>query len=200
MNSFYGSYRTRKFTDIFKNVTEFINGYTSNGIPPTIHYGEIWGSYQQPENAQTLYYLLYARYGNSHICNADENQFKYKVWATIYQYGPTWEKNVEVQKMLRDLSITDIEQGAKIIYNKAFNNGSEPKTTTKTELDYINEQNVTNYQRNKLDAYGNLMALLRRDVTEEFLSKFRNLFNFVASPQDPLWYETSDEEEEEEDQ
>ena len=40
-------------------------------------------------NATTLYYLLYARYGNSHIVNTDENQFTYKLFSTIFMYGPT---------------------------------------------------------------------------------------------------------------
>lgn len=79
MNSLYGNYRTRKFTDIFPNVDTFITGYTNNGITTTI----------SQDSAKTLYYLLYSKYGNSHIANSDENQFQYKVWSTIYMYGPT---------------------------------------------------------------------------------------------------------------
>ena len=48
-------------------------------------------------SVKTLFFLLYAKYGNNPIANSDVNQFKFKVWATIYAYGPMWEKKVEIQ-------------------------------------------------------------------------------------------------------
>ena len=86
MNSLYGNYRTRKFTDIFPNVDEFLAKYRNCGIITPI----------QEATLTNLYYLLYARYGNSHITNSDENQFIYKVFALIFQYGPTWEKRLDI--------------------------------------------------------------------------------------------------------
>jgi len=37
-----------------------------------------------------------------------------------------------------------------------------------------------------MDAYANLMALLEKDVTEEFINKFKNLFMIIVEPQLPL--------------
>ena len=86
LNSLYGNYRTRKFTDIFPDVETFLQNYKNNGIQTTI----------SDESATTLYYLLYSRYGNSHIANSDETQFKYKLFGTVFSYGPTWEKRLDM--------------------------------------------------------------------------------------------------------
>ena len=95
-NSLYGNYRTRKFTDIFPNVGKFTDEYEHAGIPPTL---------SEDSSVTTLYYLLYARYGNSCIASSDENQFKYKMWTIIYSYGPAWEKRVEIQKNLTQITL-----------------------------------------------------------------------------------------------
>jgi hypothetical protein len=46
-------------------------------------------STSNPDNVSLVYYLLYARYGNNPIANRDENQFKFKIFSVIFQYGPT---------------------------------------------------------------------------------------------------------------
>ncbi len=187
-NLLYGNYRTRKFTDIYPSATEFLTDYDGsseleNGIPTTI----------TEENARTLYYLLYARFGNSHIANSDETQFKYKIFSTIFQYGPTWEKRLEVQKSLRALNEAELMAGSKQINDHAYNpstivdNGPNPVSG---EIETTNEQTRTKYQRGKMDAYAMLMSLLEKDVTEEFLGKFKKLFLYIVEPQEPLWYET----------
>ena len=91
-------YDTKIFTDIWDEVDEFIYDYKHVGIPTTI----------SDSNATTLYYLLFARYGNNPIANYDENQFKYKVMSIIFQYGPTWEKRLSVQNTLRGLQLSDL--------------------------------------------------------------------------------------------
>ena len=83
-------YSTKKFTDYFVTVDEFIEEYNAAAIPTTI----------SETSAKTLYYLLFSKYGNNPIANYDETQFKYKIWATIFQFGPTWEKRLEIQTRL----------------------------------------------------------------------------------------------------
>ena len=72
-NSLYGNYRTRTFTDICKDVDEFLKDYKNIGIPTSV----------DDPTAQLVYYLLYANYGNSHIASSDENKFKYKLFSLI---------------------------------------------------------------------------------------------------------------------
>ena len=179
-NSEYGNYRTKKFTDFYPNAKDFVNDYHLCGIPSTI----------TDDTATTLYYLLYARYGNSHIISSDENQFKYKMFSIIFQYGPTWEKRLDIQNKLRNLTEDELMRGTKAIYNTANNPGTEPSTGSLEELQYINSQNTTGYKKSKMDAYANLLALLDTDVTEDFIKKFGKLFITILEPREPLWYRT----------
>ena len=176
--SLYGSYRQKKFTDVYDSVEKFLTDYNGVGLPTTISQG----------SAQTLYYLLYGRYGNDVIASSDINRFKYRLFGIIFQYGPTWEKRLEIQEKLRGLSEDEILTGSRQIYNNAQNPSTEPSTDTTDELQYINEQNVTKNRRGKLDAYAMLMELLRSDVTNELLTKFKTLFLTVIEPEEPLYY------------
>lgn len=176
--SLYGSYRQKKFTDVYDSVEKFLADYNGVGLPTTISQG----------SAQTLYYLLYGRYGNDIIASSDINRFKYRLFGIIFQYGPTWEKRLEIQEKLRGLTEDEILTGSRQIYNNAQNPSTEPSTDTTDELQYINEQNVTKNRRGKLDAYAMLMELLRSDVTNELLTKFKTLFLTVIEPEEPLYY------------
>ena len=181
-DSYYGSYRTRKLTDIYTKADDLISGYQSF---PAAASEELTTA-----QLQTIYYLLYARYGNSHISYSDENQFKYALYSGIWQYGPIWAKKVEIQKMLRGLSEDELITGGKAIYNHSFNPSSAPSTSTLEELLTINDQNTTNYKKSKMEAYGMLWGMLDTDVTTDFLDKFKKLFITITAPDYPLLYET----------
>lgn len=180
MNSLYGNYRTRTFIDVFPNADDFEEQYNDCGIPNVI----------TDANLSTLYYLLYSRYGNSHIANSDENQFVYKVFATIFQYGPTWEKRLDIQSKLRNLTDSELVSGAKQIVNHSYNPSTIPSTSDIEELPTVNDQNTSHYKKSKLDAYNLLLDLLETDVTGEFLDKFKKLFITITEPDYPLWYVT----------
>lgn len=176
-----GGFRTRTFANIFPSLDDFLNEITSS---------EITIEFQNEGTLKTLYYLLYARYGNSHISYSDENQFKYALYSIIFMYAPTWEKRLEIQKKLRLLSDNELMLGGKAIYNKAYNPGTPPSTDTLEELTTINEQNTTNYKKSKLEGWSLLISLLETDVTEYFISRFKKLFIKVAATGIPLLYET----------
>ena len=176
-NDLFKTYLTRSFADIFPSVEDFLTEYKAASIPTTI----------TDPNAQTLYYLLYSKYGNSHIANSDENQFKYKLWSTIFMYGPTWEKRLEIHNKLRSLTEDDLLQGAIQIYNHSFDPGTAPSTLDTNELETVNDQKVSKYSRSKLDAYQFLYDLLKVDVTKSFLDRFKDFFD-PFGPGLPLWY------------
>ena len=182
-NSLYGNYRTRKFTDIYDNVDDFLEDYSNNGLPMLV----------DTTNMTTLFYLLYARYGNSSIASSDENQFKYKLFSLVFQYGPTWAKRLEIQDKIRNLTEDELRESAKALYNHSYNPSTLPSTDTVDELLTINEQNVTKHRRSKTDAYALLNDLLETDVTEEFISKFKKLFITIVEPELPLWYVSNEE-------
>lgn len=181
----YGNYRNKKFTDIWSGQESFYADYTSNGITVTI----------SETTVTLLYYLLYARYGNSTIASSDETQFKYKVFSTIFMYGPTWEKRLELQKEIRALKIEEVQKGGKAIYNTALNPNQSPTTTSLEELKYINSQNTSNFVKSTPEAYAIIIDLLETDVTEEFIGRFKKLFLTVVSPELPLWYVTNENDE-----
>lgn len=177
-------YNTMTFAELFDNAEKFIQEYRGNGISPLI----------SDVNATTLYYLLYAKYGNSPIANADLNQAKYKIWSIIYMYGPTWEKELEIQRKVRELTDEEMLQGSKTIMNHAFNPSGEPSTATLTELEKIDEQNSNNYKRGKLEGYQAVLSLLKTDVTAFFLSKFKIVFKQFVIAENPTVYITEGEE------
>lgn len=164
-----------KFTDVWDNADAFVSQYMAN--PTRIQVMQI-----EEATATTLYYLLYSRYGNSPIANLDIYQFKFKLWSIIAQYGPTWEKQLDMQQKLRAMTDDELMLGSKIIYNHAYNDGSSPSTDSLEETPYINEQNTTNNKKNKLQAYNELMTLLQTDVTDYFLNKFKPLFKKIIVP------------------
>lgn len=182
----YGNFRTRTFAEIYEGkVDNFVKSCTDSGIPLKI----------KTENLITLFYLLYARYGNSHIASSDENAFKYKLQSIIFMYGPTWEKRVEIQDALRQLTEEDLLKGSQAIYNTANAPGTELAGLVDNEgkVDYISGQNTTAYRKSKMEGYASLASLLETDVTKEFIDKFANLFLKLIKPYDPLWYVTEGE-------
>lgn len=178
--SLYGNYRQVKFTDVYPDVATFLAEYNNNGIKTTI----------SQDSATTLYYLIYSRFGNSVIASSDTNRFKYDLFGTIFSYGPTWEKKLDIQEKLRNLTDDELFAGATQIYNHAYNPGTAPSTGTLDELPAINEQNTSKYKKDKMSGYAMLVSLLDTDVTESFISKFKKLFITVVQPELPLWYAT----------
>lgn len=178
-----GNHRMPQFTDIYPNVDTFLKQYKSIGIPTTI----------SEESVNVLYFLLYSRYGSEYIAASDRNRFEYNLFAIIWQYGPTWEKRVEIQKKFREMTEDELLKGSTQIYNTADNPGTAPTTSTLEELQYINHQNTTKSIRSKLDAYGMLESLLEKDVTGEFLDKFKKLFNPFAGPELNTQFITGDD-------
>lgn len=137
-----------------------------------------------------LYYLLVARYANSVIASDDENRFKYQMFSIIFQYGPTWAKELEIQKSIRTLTEDELREGTRSTVNNAANPSTQPSTIDTEELPYVNQQNVSKVKRSKVDGYALVLSLLKEDVSEEFLRRFQKLFLTVVQPERPLWYIT----------
>lgn len=183
MSRMIPQYDTKLFTEIWEEASDFLADYGDNGIATTI----------STASATTLYYLLYAKYGNNPIANLDEEQFKYKVFSIIYAYGPTWEKRLDIQSKLRGLTEDQLIVGGKVIHNSALNPETAPGTQTLNELDYINAQNTSNIKKSKMDAYAQLWELLDTDVTTSFIDKFKVCFKQFVRPERTWIYVTEDD-------
>ena len=190
-NEMIPQYSTITFTDVWDSAGEFKSDLADSPFAGCI-------STTSPDNVSLVFYLLYARYGNNPIANLDVTQWKFKIFSTIFQYGPTWEKRLDVQKKIRNLTETDLLAGSKAIYNSALNPSTTPSTGSLDELTYINSQNTTNYKKPKMEAYAQLWDILQTDVTEEFLVKFKKCFKIFVSAEQPLLYVSDIDEDEEE--
>lgn len=185
----FPEYITKTFTQIFPSYNDFKSDYddlmplVSGGVAPLT-----------ADNIQATYYLLYARYGNTPIVNFDETQFKMKLLAVIATYGPTWERKKAIQKSLRDLTEEQLLQGAKQIYNHAYNPSTEPTTAQLEELTHINDQNTTNNKKSKMEAFSILWANLHVDSTDEYMNKFKNCFSRFVGNQFPVIYVDEEDE------
>ena len=194
MNNFemMPQYNTVKFVDIWDSVEDFKSDLAASPFDGCIKDGSTQGD---PDNVSLVFYLLYARYGNNPIANYDINQWKFKIFSTMFQYGPSWEKRLDIQKTLRGLSEADLLAGAKAIHNNALNPSTAPSTGSLDELTFINAQNTTNYKKSKMEAYAQLWDLIETDVTEDFLVKFKKCFKIFVSAEQPLLYVEEEEDE-----
>lgn len=185
-SSLYGNYRTRIFSDIYDNPEAFSLEWNETAFAASI----------EELNTELIFMLLYSRYANSSIAASDENRFKYQLFSIIFQYGPTWQKELQVQKEIRALDLEELRKGTSNLVNNAANPSGAPSTQTADELPFINQQNVSKTTRSIADGYALLLSLLKDDVTENFIRRFQKLFLTIVEPQEPLWYATIPTEEE----
>ena len=164
------------FCQIWKDKDAFLTDYKQCGIPTSI----------TDESATLLYNLLLGEYYNSPIGYNSVGQWKQQFMTIIYCYGPSWEKRLDLQDKLRNITDEELLEGTTMIYNTAQNPSTpvtNQGTNTKHQLGYISNQNVSLSQKSKLEAYATLNDVLRKDVTTELLSKFRPLFCGLVAPQ-----------------
>ena len=177
-NSDYGVFRNLLFTEVWNSAQKFLTDYQNSKLQILTQ-----------EQAQIVYYLLYAKYGNNMLRGNDVNQFKYKVYSIMWTQGPTWAKRVDIQKKLRELTEDQILKSSKQVVNHALNPSTAPSTSSLDELTYINEQNTRSLKRSKVEGYALLLSLLDTDVTEAFIRKFEPLFANIVQPEGPAIFE-----------
>ena len=184
----YGNYTTRSFSDIFPSADEWKETIAGSPFATLLANAGVTELY-----IETAYYLLYSRYGNSHIASSDENQFKFKMLSAMLSHAPAWVKSLSIQAELCTLTESEILTGSKTINNHSNNPSSAPSTDSLEELPTVDDQYINTWKKSKMDGYGQLMALLRMDQNEEFVQKFAKFFIIITAPQQPLWYVSEEE-------
>lgn len=180
INNLFGNTLNRTFKDVFPDKETFATMYQESGLA-------VEGN--TVSNIDVVYYLLYARYANSTIASISEEQFAYKVFSLIFAYGPAWEAKLKLQEEIRKL-VDDpdkLTEGAFAIYNHSYNPSVAPETTSDMVLKTINDQNTSRFKKGKLDAFAMATEILKTDVTEAFVGKFKKLFITVVEPTLPWW-------------
>ena len=182
-NCLFGvQYKPKKLSEIFEDYDDFQDNFRTSAFgyifPAVLPAGE-------RDYLPIVWALINARYGASHITSQDENQWVDRLFATIYQYGPTFVKVMDIQEKLRSLTETDIITGNKTIYDRAYNPSTVVEGAPNNdfgELDTVNEQTKSKDVKSKLEGYSILTNLLETDLCEDFLTKFRKLFRVVLVP------------------
>lgn len=160
----------------YKDYQYFDWFYDNCGVPDRLLTGPDYANYQ----LDTIYFLLMSRFANDHIKISDENRFKLVICQYIFQYGPQWQREMVLQDKLLNLSDDDLINGNTTIYNHAMHPDTEPSTQTLDEMEYIDDQNVTKYKRDGVDAFSRLYTWLDDKATNNFLRHFEKLFVVVA--------------------
>ena len=168
-------YNTKLFSEVWDTAEDFSSDYKTSALYDATS-ASVLNNSLSDANINKLFYLLYARYGNNPMSNLDETQFKYKIFSIIFEYGPNWQKELELQNTLRTMTLDDLQTGQFAIYNQAAHDASAPSTSTTTEISFINNQNTSRLKKGKLNAYNELLLLLKRDVTKEFIDRFAICF------------------------
>lgn len=188
-STLWGNYRTRTFSEIFDSYETFTDHWDSLPFKEAVAADNI--------DMELAYYLLMARYANSHIASLDENRFIFQTFSIIFQYGPYWAKDLKEQAKIRALSIEDFRTGVKNIINNAQNPSTAPTTADTQELPFVSNQNVSKTERSVADGYALMYSLLKEDVSEKFIDRFKKLFLTIVEPEYPLWFVTYKDGEEE---
>lgn len=159
--------KNKTFGEIYTDATEFKDAFDETPFEGSM----------SDDSLEILYVLLSGKYYNSTIASEDETQFSTRLFSIVWQYGPTWERNVEIQKTLRELQEGDLMTGSLQVNDYSLN----PSTEVGSDglLTTINQQTATKYKRSKMEAYATLTNLLERDVTESFLDRFKPLFRII---------------------
>lgn len=185
----FGNYYSVTFGDLFPSPEDFIKDYEDSLLSK--------GKNTVSDDALTqLYYILWARYGNSHFNSLNNENIKGSIFSLIYMYGPTWERRIELQEKIRKLTDEEIITGNSAVHTHADDPGTLAKTPD--DITYIDSKNTTTYKKGKIEGLALAQELLSTDVTKEFINKFQYLFIRVALPYAPLYYETEIEEGDEE--
>lgn len=174
---------TRTFSDIYPDYETFLADYKGIGITPRL---------KSVDFLSQIYILLMGEYASSSIMSLNEDQFRVKLFTRIMSYGPQFERELEVQHILTNMTDEELQVSSKAIYNTALNPSSDPSTDTLEEILTINQQNVTKHKRSKLDAYALLRDLLDDNLTKKFIKRFDDLFVRVLRTNQPLYYITEE--------
>ena len=187
---YYNRHNNYTFLEMYPEATDFINDYHLCELPTTI----------SDDNAKILYYVMVGRKGNDSIRSNSIAQFKYQLYTLIWEYGPYWQKQLEIQEKLRALSDRDVLKGSVQQYNSSAN-PSQPVTTdvdghkgtlTTSEVPYLNNQNATINTRSTVDGYSLFADILKMDVSREFFERFDKLFQFMSTCEEWRLYEEED--------
>lgn len=187
--SIYGNYRTRTFGQIFPDLTTFKNFFTGCPIPNRLLTGTPYANY----TIDAIYALLVSEFFGAHIAHSSEDWFKLRVMQIIFEYGPTWQREMVLQDKLMNATDADLRAGAYSLHNHALHPSTSPSTGTDEELTYIDDQNVNKWKKDYVRSFTDGSAALDDSATRRFINHFKKLFIKFIVPDGNIYYEEEEE-------
>lgn len=182
------------FYEIYETSDDLIKSLTDHG------YSSIFDSIEGSAGyLKTFYSLMAGRKGNNQATVRQEyiERWKMRFEGILWQYGPAWMKNLNVQKEIRSLSMDELRKGTLMISSTALNPAQQPSGTFEgtdiPQVKTLDSQNTQQTRKGYVDAYNDLSIILENDVTEPFLRKFDALFKKILSAPPCEYEEDSDE-------
>lgn len=175
------------FSDVWDTPESFISDFRASGLNvATI----------TDTNLNVLYCQLFARHGSDHIRSNNSNQWKYKVFAIIFNKGPKWQAALAKQTELQNLTDEELTFLGRTITNQSGNTTvvNEGGTITEDALDTVDKQDVNITRGNKLVAIRAFIDSLQ-DVSSAFISEFDQLFSRVVFAPNTNLYTFEEEDE-----
>lgn len=174
------------FSELWETADAFIASYNETKLPKA--------PYLDDDTLELVWLLLTGRFADSTIKPYNTfGAFQIRFMSRVWQYAPTWKKELDIQNKLRALSLdegSELFEGGKSIHNSAMNPGTAPTTE---ELNFINAQNTTKYKKSKLEGYILLSEVLKTDITDAFLRRFDDMFKTIIYSGRTLTYATEEE-------
>lgn len=181
-DTYYGGFRNALFLEVFPDYAAFEEARDLVALPDRL---------ASADTLKTIYTLLCARYGESVIAYNSIHLFKQAIFSTIFSHAPAWEKRIELQDRLRELTQDQIARSTRAVHNHSYNDGTPPGTGADELLPTTDAQNTSTFYRGELDGIRDVWALLDVDATEDFLNEFRPHFIAIVAPSHPLLYNVS---------
>lgn len=188
---------TKKFSDVFEDLDSFKSEFRSSPLNEANLTDATLG---------IVYAELYARYGDSYYTATNMYRNKLKTFSILKNEGLIFQKKLEIQNAILNMSLADLKDDGVIINNYAENPGDEATDTIvdvgeytgEDFMKFVNNQSAQKSKKGKLTAYRDQLYSLK-NVTDSFIDKFKVLFEkLLWSSYLPIMFREEEIEEESE--
>lgn len=170
---YHNNSATKKFSDVFEDLDSFKNEFRSSPLNEANLTDETLG---------IVYAELYARFGDSYYTATNMYRNKLKTFSILKNEGLIFQKKLEIQNAILNMSLADLKDDGVIVNNYAENPAEESTGTYETGeyegenfMKYVNNQSAQKTKKGKLTAYRDQLYSLK-NVTDSFIDKFKVLF------------------------
>lgn len=170
---------SKTFLEVYPTANDLYTAYTGEDTP---HYiADDYKDVVESEFKNEVYNVLYGYYASRHITANEkgETQWKSRFLTAIGIFTPAYKRKLKIQKDLRTLSEDELRDTGKTVTNISSYPGDVLETEDE-QLKSVDNQQRTGVIKGKVDAYGQLNAILKDDVVSAYVNRFNKFFTSVA--------------------